>query len=69
MALTNSKKAEIIRYILMAGVSNREIARRVGCDEKTVRIYRGSNNPQIDIQVARGSGTKQSYTMRLTRDR
>ncbi len=63
MALSNAKRAAIMRYTLMRGLSNREIARRVGCDEKTVRIYRGSNNPQIDIQVTRGCGT-QHYTMK-----
>ena len=67
MALSNRKKAQILQaFILTPAVSNREIARRVGCSETTVRRMRGKRMTQIDIQVYRGLVEPQEYTMRYT---
>ena len=69
MALSNYKRAQIMQHIIIAGTSNREIARRVGCSESTVRRYRGTRMTQIDIRITRGTGVQQSYMMRLRDDR
>lgn len=67
MTLSTSKRAKILQaFILTPAVSNREIARRVGCSETTVRRMRGKRITQIDIQVYRGLVEPQEYTMRYT---
>ena len=67
MTLPNKTIAKILQaFIISPAVSNREIARRVGCSETTVRRLRGKRKTQIDIVVYRGLVVPQEYTMRYT---
>jgi transposase len=64
--LSKSQRLVIAKSIVTPGLSNREVARRAGVDEKTVRNYRGKTSPHIDIQVTRGLGSQQ-YRQKRTR--